>query len=242
MTVLWMILLGSLTCLPLLGQERIHEAMVGTQFPVQIGLGYQYHTGKHLSGRVQAGLLVPPYDRFIIYSMEAFGFDKKYSKALDEAFQLGWVASLNPQYHFGPSGNHYLRLQGQFARLKGSIRLDEAVELLLDNQISIPDLSQLPIRIPDFSTRSNLFLLGVHYGHRFQLAHPRLTLQTEIGFNKIIGSRNEYTTNIKLLDNNSLVQVYYRNLDDRLRSYYLQYGYIPSISLYLIYRLGRLNE
>ncbi len=218
------------------GQQKSHQIMAGTQFPVHWGLGYQYNHHKHFSGRVQVGLLTAPYDKFIIYSMEAFGFDQKYSKALDQSFKLGIVGTVNPQYRFG---NNYLGVQGQMAYLRGSISLEEAAQLLLDSKVPVPDLSQLPIILPDFSTRSNLFLLGITYGKEFTLSDPRFALRPEIGFTKIIAARNHFSIDIDVLDQLPPVKVYYHNLDERLKSYYLTYGYIPSISLYLVYTPGK---
>jgi len=213
-----------------------HDFFLGTQVPVQSGIGYGYNFTDHYALRGQFGFLTPPYDKIIIQSMEWFGFDQRLSKALDESFRLGTVLTLSPQYRFG---NNFVMLQGQYAHLNGSITLQRAAELYLN--VDLPDLSSipfLPVLQPELTTRSNLFILGLNYGRRFPLPNTPLSLQLEAGFAKIMGSANRFSSSLGSLDNISLIQGYYQRMDDRLRDSYWKYGYIPSVSVYLVYHLN----
>jgi hypothetical protein len=231
-----LVILALATCLlsPVWAQNR-HNLLIGTQFPVQWTAGYEYNVNETYSLRGQFGLLTPPYDKFIIKSMEAFGFNRKYSRALDESFEMGIVATLVPQYRFG---NNYIMVQGQYASLSGSITLQRAVELYLDTPL--PDLSGipfLPILAPRLTTRSNLFLAGLGYGRRFPIPDTRFSVHTEVAFSKIFGSGNQFQSNLGTLDNLSLVQNYYQQMNNRLKDSYRRYGYVPSLSVYLVYHL-----
>ncbi len=233
-----LVLVVVLACLslPRLQAQRRHELFLGTQFPVQLSAGYQYNASDYYSIRGQFGFLTPPYDKFIIKSMELFGFDKKLSKALDESFRSGIVGTLAPQLRIG---NNFLMLQGQYVHLNGSITLQRAAELYLDRDL--PDLGGipfLPALMPELTTRSNLFMLGVGYGRRFPLSNAPVSIQIEAGFSKILGSVNNFSSNLGRIDDISLIQSYYSQMDDRLKKSYRQYGYVPSVSVYLVYHLG----
>jgi hypothetical protein len=130
-----------LTCLTVgsLRAQGRHELMIGTQVPIQFTAGYQYNASDRFAIRGQFGLLTPPYNKVILRSMEAFGFDKKLSRAVDEAFRQGLVGTLAPQLRFG---SHSVVLQGQYVSLNGSITLQRAAALYLDREL--PDLSAFP--------------------------------------------------------------------------------------------------
>jgi hypothetical protein len=232
--LLAVLLLACLTTGSLRAQGR-HELMIGTQFPVQLTAGYQYNATDRFAIRGQFGVLTPPYDKVILKSMEAFGFDKKLSTALDEAFRTGLVGTLAPQLRFG---NHSVVLQGQFVHLDGSINLQRAAQLYLERDL--PNLSGIPFLpaiMPTLSTRSNLFMLGLGYGWRLSPPDSRVSLQLEAGFSKILGSDSKFSSNIGALDNTALAQGVYGQMENRLRDSYRQYGYLPSLSVYLVYSI-----
>jgi hypothetical protein len=228
------LLLTGLTSMGLRAQGR-HELMIGTQVPVQFTAGYQYNATDRFAIRGQFGVLTPPYDKIILKSMEMFGFDKKLSTALDEAFRSGLVGTLAPQLRFG---NHSVVLQGQYVNLSGSITLQRAAELYLDRDL--PDLSGIPFLpavMPTLTTRSNLFMLGLGYGWRLSPPDSRVSLQLEAGFSKILASDSRFSSNLGILDNTALAQGVYGQMKNRLRDSYRQYGYIPSIGAYLVYAI-----
>jgi|GEM_PF-2853107 len=230
-----------LTCLGFgnLRAQGRHELMIGTQVPVQLTLGYQYNAGDRFAIRGQFGVLTPPYDKVILKSMEAFGFDKRLSTAVDEAFRTGLVGTLAPQLRFG---NHSVVLQGQYVTLNGSITLQRAAQLYLDRDL--PDLSAIPFLpavMPALNTRSNLFLLGLGYGWRIAPPDSRVSVQLEAGFSKIMASSNRFSSNIGILDRTDLVQGVYGQMDNRLKDSYRKYGYVPSLGVYLVYALDGLR-
>lgn len=228
------LLLTCLTTGSLRAQGR-HELMIGTQVPIQLTVGYQYNASDRYAIRGQFGVLTPPYDKIILKSMEMFGFDKKLSTALDEAFRSGLVGTLAPQLRFG---NHSIVLQGQYVHLNGSITLQRAAELYLERDL--PDLSGipfLPAAMPTLTTRSNLFMLGLGYGWRLSPPGSRVSLQLEAGFSKILGSASKFSSNIGILDNTALARGVYGQMENRLRDSYRQYGYVPSLGVYLVYSL-----
>lgn len=232
--LLAVLLLNCLTTGSLRAQGR-HELMIGTQVPIQLTFGYQYNASDRYAIRGQFGVLTPPYDKIILKSMQMFGFDKKLSTALDEAFRSGLVGTLAPQLRFG---NHSVVLQGQFVSLNGSITLQRAGELYLDRDL--PDLSGIPFLpavMPTLTTRSNLFLLGLGYGWRLSPPDSRVSLQLEAGFSKILGSASKFSSNIGILDNTALARGVYGQMENRLRDSYRQYGYVPSLGVYLVYSL-----
>jgi hypothetical protein len=206
--------------------------MIGTQFPLQYSAGFNYHFTPALSARFQAGLVTKPYDRFILRMMEWYGLNHTLSRTIENSLQVGSMFSAGTNYHFG---KNYAGIYGQFAHLKGQTSLAEVLETYLNR-----DIPFLGINIPllELSARSNLYNIGIVYGRRFVLPNPRFEIYTEAGIAKIISSGNRFSSSSDLLERLGVVQQLYSNLDNDFRSAYRRYGYLPSVSVYLVYKFG----
>src|SRR5688500_13735424 len=58
---------------------------IGTQFPLQYNVGFNYHFSQAISARAQVGLLTKPYDRIVIETMEWFGLNQSMSKLIERS-------------------------------------------------------------------------------------------------------------------------------------------------------------
>jgi hypothetical protein len=138
--------------------------------------------------------------------------------------------TLGGNYHFG---KNYIGLFGQYARLKGSISLENAASAYFNTDLSF--LSPFGISLLEVSAKSNITNIGLLYGRRFILPNPRFEILAEAGFAKIIGSNNQFSSNQRLVEQIPLVRQLYRNLEGDFSDAYRKYGYVPTINVYLNY-------
>jgi hypothetical protein len=50
--------------------------------------------------------------------------------------------------------------------------------------------------------QSNILNIGAFLGHKFQLNNPQLSINAEVGFSKIVASKNSFSSNRTLIDQN----------------------------------------
>lgn len=206
---------------------------IGTQIPVQFTAGYEQGFSERLSVRIQAGFISKPYSGFIVDAMRAFGMNEYLAKVIKKAFQSGSVYSIGPNYHFG---KNYVGVHGQYMHLKGGgITPADALSVYFKKDFNQFDITGLPMF--QFSMQSNIINVGALFGHTFQLGNPRLSLNGEVGFSKIVASKNTFSSNRTLIDQTSFARNLFGEIDQGMRDAYVKYGYIPTINVYLFFRL-----
>jgi hypothetical protein len=206
---------------------------IGSQIPVQFTAGYGYQFSDRFSLRTQAGLVTKPYSGFIVNAMEAFGMDKYLAQAIKKSFRSGTVLGAGPNYHFGKS---YIGIYGQYMHLKGGgITPADALSIHLKKDFTDFNVGGLPLF--EFSLQSNLMNIGALFGRSFQLRSPRLSINGEISLSKIVASKNSFSSNRTIVDRTVYAQNLFKEIDNDMRDAYWKYGFIPTINMYLIYRL-----
>ena len=209
------------------------QLFIGTQIPLQYTAGYGYQISNHFSARAQAGFLTQPYDGLIVNSLEAFGLDKYLGRVIKKAFKTGTLLGVGANYHFG---KNYAGVFGQYIHLQGGgITPADALSVYFKQDFSGFD----PMGLPAFelNMQSNLLNTGILFGHGFQLHNPHFSINTEVGFSKIVASKNTFSSNRSLIDQTALGQNIYKEIDKEMRAAYWKYGFIPSISIYFVYHL-----
>jgi hypothetical protein len=229
-SILTVSLVYILSNFPVAAQEVGPSAMIGTQFPLQYTIGFNYPISPKISARAQIGLLTKPYDRIVLKAMESFGLEKKLSRTIESSLQNGLMATLGANYHFG---KNYVGLYGQYAHLKGETNLAEAASAYFGRDLSF--LNPFGISLLELSTSSNLYNIGLLYGRRFILPNPRFEILAEAGFGKILGSSNKFTSNQAFIERIPVVQQLYATMDRDFNSAYWKHGFLPSINIYLTY-------
>jgi hypothetical protein len=205
----------------------------GTQIPLQFTAGYERRLSKRMSARVQAGFMTKPYSGFIVDAMEAYGMDEYLSRVIRKSFQSGIVFGFGPNFHFG---KNYLGLSGQYMRLKaGGITPADALSIHFQKDFSQFDINGLPAF--EFTMQSNIINAGLLFGRQFQLRNPRIAINAEAGIAKIVASKNSFSSNRSIVDQTRFAANLYKELDEEMRSAYWKHGFIPTLNLYLFYRL-----
>ena len=210
-----------------------HQFFVGTQIPLQYTAGYAYQFNNRFSARAQVGVLTKPYDQYIVRLMEAFGMEKNLGRVIERSFRSGTLLGLGVNYH---AGKNYAGLSGQYINLRGAgITPADGLGIFFKQDFSGFGLSSLPAF--EFTMQSNLFNLGVLYGRQIPLPNPRWRIDAEVGVAKVVASGNTFASNRPLIDRTGLTQGLYRELDRQLKKSYWQYGWLPTVSVYLVYQL-----
>jgi hypothetical protein len=209
------------------------SVFLGSQIPVQFTAGYGYQFSNRLSVRAQAGLITKPYRGFIVNAMEAFGMDEYLAQVIKKSFRSGTVLGVGPNLHFG---KNYIGVYGQYMHLKGGgITPADALSIHFKKDFTDFNVTGLPIF--EFSLQSNLVNVGALFGHSFQLRNPRLSISGEAGLSKIVASENSFSSNRTIVDRTAYAQNLFKEIDNDMDDAYQKYGFIPTINLYLVYRL-----
>jgi hypothetical protein len=209
-----------------------HVIKVGSQIPIQYAAQYDFLTSKHFSVNAQLGILTKPYDQVILNILESFGVSEEVVDVLTYAFDFGLVSQMGVNYHFK---KNYLGVTGSWIHLRAS----DTPVAIMESAYNV-DVSSYPTR-PKQNTSSpititlasELFTTGILYGRRFNFKNPRVELHTELGFAKVIASKNYVDSAQRSLTNLSAL------VDEELDDDYLAYGYLPSINLFLVYKLSK---
>lgn len=206
---------------------------IGTQIPLQFTAGYAYRVSNHFSAKAQVGFLTQPYDGLIVNSLQAFGLDKNLGRVIKKAFRTGSLLGIGLDYHFG---KNYAGISGQYIDLKGGgITPADALSVYFNQDFSNFDPTGLPAF--EFNMQSDILNINAIFGHEFQLRNPHLSLNTEVGLSKIVASKNYFSSNRSLVDGTAFARNIYNKLDKEMRTAFWKYGFVPTISVYLVYRL-----
>jgi hypothetical protein len=79
---------------------------------------------------------------------------------------------------------------------------------------------------------SDLYNAGILYGRRFTFKNPKIELHTELSFAKTLGSSSYIDSPQKSVESLSGL------VDNELKTVYLDYGYLPSINVFFVYKFG----
>lgn len=206
-----------------------HSLKIGTQFPVQYAIQYDYQFHPRWSAHAQIGVLTKPYDQIILEILSTLGTDQEIVNVLSSAFSFGVVTQVGSSYHFG---KNYVGVLGSWVHLSAADTPISAIEAAFDVSVSSyptrPRQSSLnPIRL---TLASNLFNVGILYGRRFTFSNPKIEIHTEFSFAKTIGSYSYVESQQRSLESLSVL------VDTELKTIYHDYGFLPSVNVFFVYK------
>jgi hypothetical protein len=208
-----------------------HSIKVGTQIPLQYAVQYDYQWNKHWSANAQVGVLTKPYDLVILDVLKAFGVDQSIVNVLTNAFNFGVISQVGTNYHFG---KNYVGVTGSWIHLQAADTPISAIQTAFNVNVSSYPVrprqnAQTPIAM---TLSSDLFNAGILYGRRFTFKNPKIELHTEFSFAKTLASSSYVESPQRSLEKLSEL------IDTELKSDYSSYGYLPSINVFFVYKLG----
>jgi hypothetical protein len=218
-------------------QSKTPYILLGTQFPLQYTAGFEYQFHPRLSTSLQAGILAKPYDKYLLYCMEVAGLSKTLSRIIEKSFEKAYMGCLGVNYHFDEK--YYAGLYGLGARMYGKGPLLELANVYYKGKFpSNVDPALLAVAEDlQMHWESDLICAGVMAGRKFLLPDSKFEFRTEIGFTKIMGSQSRYSVGYTIIDESVLARDLYTRMNDEFKKSYWKYGYVPSLNLYIVYRL-----
>lgn len=209
-----------------------HSIKIGTQFPIQYAIQYDYQFHPKWSANAQIGVLTKPYDDVILNVLGVLGVEQQIVNVLSSAFKFGVITQLGSNYHFG---KNYVGALGSWIHLNAADTPVSAVEAAFNVSVAAyptrPRQSNLnPVSL---TLASDLYNVGILYGRRFTFANPKIELHTEFSFAKTIASSSYVESPQRALESLSTM------VDAELKTTYLDYGFLPSINVFFVYKFGR---
>jgi hypothetical protein len=212
----------------LLAQSSIK---IGTQIPIQYALQYDYQFHPRWSGNVQAGVLTKPYDQVILSLLKSLGVAQEIVNVLTSAFNFGIITQVSANYHFK---KNYVCVTGSWLHLQAADAPVSAVETAFGVSVaSYPlrprQIAKTPVTL---TLSSDLYNVGILYGRRFIFKNPKIELHTEFSFAKVLGSSSYVESPQRSVESLSAI------VNNELKTDYLDYGYLPSINVFFVYKFG----
>jgi hypothetical protein len=234
-----------LLSLPLLGRAQAtspaegfplrHTVFAGVQLPLSYTAGYQLQASRRFSARVQGALIVPPFDRYTLKTLEGFGLDQQLGDAIDRSFRRGSSLSMGVNVH--ANSPWYAGLYGQYVHLTaGAITPADGLGAFFRRDFSSFGLLASPALV--FEMQTNLWLGGLRVGRTFQFTDSRFGLNLEAGLGKIFTTRSKFASNRSIVDALSITQQLYADLDHEVDTSLRRHGYLPTLDVLLSYRLA----
>jgi hypothetical protein len=219
----------TVTCLDSVAQ---HSIKVGTQIPIQYALQYDYQFHPRWSGNAQVGVLTKPYDQAILSILKSLGVDQQIVNVLTSAFNFGVTTQAGVNYHFK---KNYVGITGSWIHLQAADAPISAIEAAFGVTVSsYPVRPRQTTRAPvQLTLSSDLFGAGILYGRRFTFKNPKIELHTEFSFAKVLASKSYIESEQRSVESLSTL------VDNELQSVYVDYGFLPSINVFFVYKLGR---
>ncbi|QHT67882.1 hypothetical protein GXP67_15165 [Rhodocytophaga rosea] len=218
-------------------QPKTPYVQLGTQFPLQYTAGFEYQFHPRFSAAVQVGLLAKPYDKYLLYCMEVAGLSKNLSHIIEKSFEKAYMGSIGINYHFNQK--YYAGVYGLASRMYGKGPLLELANVYYKGKFPAnvdPALLAIAEGL-QMNWESDLICAGLLAGRRFLFPNSKFEFRAEIGFTKIMGSQSRYSVGYSIIDDSVLAQNLYTRMNDEFKKSYWKYGYVPSLNLYLVYRL-----
>jgi hypothetical protein len=184
--------------------------------------GFELELKKGLAFNAQVGILTKPYDAAILEALRLFGTNEALVNTIGDAFSYGFVLQPSIKYH-------YRKLIAGFTYSYFSLVAKDAPLNLIEKYYNVslpPAYRNIQLRLD-----SKLQNAGVLVGRRFYLKNPAWQIILECSLAKTFWSRNRLTAGN--VDINFLSTA----IDLKLQEYYIDYGYLPSINIFLVRRI-----
>ena len=212
-----------------------HTLFAGVQAPLNYVASYRLQLNRRVSVQMQGGLIAPPFDRFTLKTLEAFGLDPTLSRAIDRSFRRG--SSLGVGVNVHTNSSWYAGVFAQYIRLAaGPISPADGLGIYFKRDFSGFGLLNAPTFV--FNLQSNLWVGGLRVGRSIWFVDSPLGLNLEASLGKIVATRNTFSSNRSLIDGLGVTQRLYNDLDNEIDAKLRRNGFLPTLNVLLSYRLG----
>ena len=219
-----------LLCIQVDAQEvKKHHARINLEFPIQMGIGYEYDLNQKVSLQTQLGLLREPNTSIVLWSLDVVGVDETTNNLLEQAFSSGTVWELGVNYQLS---KYYIGIYHQVAWLKGEDTAVDLIEAVLNIDLESRRIRRArgngggggnSITESDITLNTSLNQLGVLVGRKFPIQNQHLILEFGISAN-VFSSSSLSSADFDLAGVSE-------SMDDYLKDIFSNYGFIPSITV-----------
>lgn len=208
-----------------------HSLKIGTDFPLQYAVGYDYQISPKFSAGTKLGVLTTPYDEIILGLFRLFGGNDKIIDVISNGYELGGILELGGNYYFK---NHYISLNGQYINLQSSQARVDLIETLIGRELDkLPPFINPEVKDDVIELKSSLLQAAIRYGWIKQLKNPKLQLRTEVSLSLNLTSNTKLRSDEYDISNANVL------IDKIFTEFYHHYAYLPTFNIYLVYFLGR---
>jgi len=210
-------------------EAKKHHVRANLEFPVQMGIGYEYDLNQKVSLQTQLGLLREPNTSIVLWSLDVVGVDETTNNLLEQAFSSGTVWELGVNYQLS---KYYIGIYHQMAWLTGEDTAEELVETVLNIDLDSRRIRRgrgsgggvdNSITESDITLNSTLNQLGLLIGRKFPIKNQNLILEFGISAN-LFSSSSLSSSDLDLAGVSE-------SMDDYLKDVFSNYGFIPSITI-----------
>ncbi len=207
------------------GYTQTSSFQIGTQVPLMYSVGYNYETKNKVALNMQAGVLTRPYDQAILQVLKKFGTNEVLVNTIGEAFDYGLIVQPSIKYNFN---SYYAGITYSSYTLVARETPKNAIESYYGVRMP-PGVNSSPLRV-----QSHLSNAGLLFGRKFGFDNSKVELLLEFSLQKTFYSKSnvsaKYSGVAGCCDSSSLNNM----VDKELNDYYLEYGYLPSINIFLL--------
>jgi len=202
-----------------------NQVFLGVNIPTFYTIGYQHSLNRHFSLNGQVGLLTDPFDEILVNVFESFDADEVLLNTVGEAFSYGLNFQPMLKWHIHKM---YLGLTYSYLNLVAKDRPSDVLENYYG--ITVPSRRSSS----ELTLISNLHNAGISFGRSFYFKDPSFSIVVELSVLKTFASSSKIKD--KYGDEFSSLSIL---VDEELSQYYLDYGFVPNISIYLVYTFKR---
>lgn len=197
----------------------------GTQIPLNYTLGGGWDFSKRISAEMRTGILTFPFDRAILAMLQGFGTDAAITNTIGNAFDFGVALQPSLDFHLG---KYHLGAEYAYHFL----RAKDPPAALIESYYGVTLPRRLGSRENTFVLVSHLHAAGIRLGRVFDLSQPGWELKVELAVSKVFASSSVLSGDFGDMQRASAL------IDAELNRYYIDYGYLPSLNVFLVRRFG----
>lgn len=219
------------------GQEQTlanNRFRIGAQIPLYYSISYEEKIWENLNLGIQGGWLKDPFTQILIKEAKRRDLDNELGTIIQDQFSLGYNVQPFLNYRFK---HFYIGASYSYTSLTATdLPYDKLANIYnIDLNSYLNNNPFFLLLLKDIELNSILHLPGLFVGREFQFNKPHFMLGVEIGFQKIVATKNALTYGANKSEMPIIADVVNNDLND----YYLEEGNIPSLNVYFVYRFKK---
>lgn len=204
---------------PIFAQEN--QVFLGVNIPTYYTVGYQRRLNQHFSFNGQVGILTDPFDEILVNIFEAFDADEVLLNTVGKAFSYG--VNFQPMFKW-----HIRKVYFGIAYSCLNLVAKDRPSDVLENYYGIALNTRRSAN--ELTLKSTLHNGGISFGRSFNFKNPAFSVILELSVLKTFAAKS-FINN----EDGDRISALSTLVDSELSQYYIDYAFIPNLSIYLTY-------